>query len=35
MDICIVEFQSQDTFDFIPALPHLGGLTDECVGEAT
>ena len=34
VDICIAEFQSQGAFDIIPALPCLGGLTDECVGEA-
>ena len=34
MDISIAEFQSQDTFDFILALSCLGGLPDECAGEA-
>ena len=31
MDICIAEFQSKDS---IPPLSCLGGLTDECVGDA-
>ena len=34
VDIGIAEFQSQDAFDFIPALPCLSGLVDECVGNA-
>ena len=34
MDICIAEFQSQDAFDVIPALPCLDDLANECVGEA-
>ena len=34
MDICIVEFQSLHAFDFIPALPCLGGLADESMDEA-
>ena len=33
MDICITEFQSKDTLDFIPAISCLGGLMDEHVGE--
>ena len=35
VDICIAEFQSEHAFDFIPALSCLGGLIDECTGEAT
>ena len=29
VDICIAEFQSQDAFDFIPAIPCLCGLMDD------
>ena len=34
MDICITDFQSEDALDFILAMSCLGGLMDECVGEA-
>ena len=35
LDSCTAQFQSQDAFDVIQALPCLGGLVDESVGEAT
>ena len=34
MDVCTAEFLSKDALDVIPALSSLGGLTDECAGEA-
>ena len=35
VDVGFAKFQSEDAFDFIPALSCLGGLMDECVDEAT
>ena len=34
VDIFIAEFQSQDAFDFTPALSCLGGLMNVCAGMA-
>ena len=34
VDVFVAEFQSKDALDFIPALSCLGGLMDECAGEA-
>ena len=34
VDAGIAGIQSQDAFDFIPAIPRFGGFADECVSEA-